>query len=222
MTVGAASALQLTDPNEPIEVYTPAGTPTGRAKPRGRIHLDGDWHLAFYCWIARPGPDGPELILQRRSGRKDTWPNRFDASAAGHVRYGETRTEMVREVEEELGLRVAEADLVRLPGHSQEHRHPNGLVDREHHELNLYRCDLPLEAFRPSPVEVSGLVAAPAAALADLAEGRREVLEAELVEFPPDATPRRVPFRLTRDDLVPYESGYHRRLAAAAAALCSK
>lgn len=209
----------LTDPDEPIEVYTPDGIPTGRSKPRGQIHRAGDWHLAFYCWIVRAGPSGPELVLQRRSALKDTWANRFDASAAGHVRFGETRAEMVREVVEELGLEVAETELIRLAGHRQEHTHPNGLVDREHHELNLYRCDLPLERYRPSPVEVSGLAAVPAAALADLAEGRRGGLETELVEFPPNGAPRRSAYRLSRDDLVPYDGGYHRRLAACAAAL---
>jgi isopentenyldiphosphate isomerase len=215
-----ASTAGMTDPHEPLEVYDAAGQPTGRAKARGAVHLDGDWHLAFFCWIVRAGPDGPELVLQKRSPRKDVWPGRFDASSAGHVRFGETRAEMLRELDEELGLVVAESELVRLPRHSQEHAHPNGIVDREHHELNLLRCDLPFEAYRPSPVEVSGLAAVPALALAELTEGRRGSIETELVEFDSDSDLRRSPCLLRRDDLVPYDGHYHRRLAEVALRLC--
>jgi isopentenyldiphosphate isomerase len=211
--------VALTDPDELLEVFDADGWGTGRAKARGPIHRDGDWHLAFFCWIVRAGPRGPELVLQKRSAIKDVWPGRFDASAAGHVRFGETRAEMLREVEEELGLEIAESELVRLPRHRQEHRHPNGIIDREHHELNLLRCDLPFEAYRPSPLEVSGLAALPAAELADLAEGRRERIATELVEFGPGGPIRRTPLDFRRENLVPYDDGYHSRLAERAAEL---
>ncbi len=127
----------LTDPHELLEVYDAAGRPTGRAKARGAVHRDGDWHLAFFCWVARPTARGPELLLQQRALRKDVFPGRFDASSAGHVRFGETLEEAAREVEEELGVRVELAELTPLPRHRQEHHHPNGLIDREHHALHL-------------------------------------------------------------------------------------
>jgi isopentenyldiphosphate isomerase len=203
----------MTDPDELLEIYRSDGTPTGQPKARGPIHRDGDWHLAFFCWIVRAGPHGPELVLQKRSARKDVFPGRFDASAAGHVRFGETRAEMVREVAEELGLEVDEAELLRLPWHRQEHFHPNGLIDREHHELNLWRCDQPLEAYRPSPVEVDGLISVPADELAELMEGRRASLETDYVSFDAGGRPRRRTIRLTSDDFVPYDDGYHRALA---------
>jgi isopentenyldiphosphate isomerase len=209
----------LTDPEELLEVFDSAGRGTGRAKSRGAVHRDGDWHLAFFCWIVREGAAGAELVLQKRSALKDVWPEHFDASAAGHVRFGETKAEMLREVEEELGLVVDETELVALPWHRQEHRHPNGIVDREHHELNLLRCDLPLERYRPSRREVSGLTAVPAWALAELADGLRPELETELYEYDRAGEVRRLPLRLRRENLVPYDDGYHRRLAAHAAAL---
>ena len=81
---------KLTDPHELLEVYDPDGRPTGVAKARGAVHRDGDWHLAFFCWVARATPRGPELLLQQRALRKDVFPGRFDASSAGHVRFGES------------------------------------------------------------------------------------------------------------------------------------
>ena len=81
------------------------------------------------------------------------------------------------------------------------------------------RHDPPLESYRPSPVEVSGLISVPAEALADLVEGVRDSLEVELFEFHLAAGLSRSPLRLRSDDLVPYDAGYHRRLAGWAAEL---
>src|SRR3712207_1546506 len=163
---------RLTDPHELLEVYDRDGRPTGRAKPRGAVHRDGDWHLALFCWVARRGAGGPEVLLQHRSLAKDVWPGRFDASAAGHVRFGETLEEAVREVREELGLDVELRELVPFGRHRQEHHHPNGLVDREHHALHLLAPGPPDDAYRPDPAEVLGLAWVAADALVALAEGQ--------------------------------------------------
>src|SRR5215207_1795544 len=98
------TGVPLTDPRELLEIYDADGQPTGQAKTRGAVHLEGHWHLAFFCWIARPsqsgaptdtcdadtsgasdpaaaGRRGIEILLQHRAARKDVWPLRFDASA---------------------------------------------------------------------------------------------------------------------------------------------
>lgn len=201
----------LTDPDELLEVYDAEGRPTGRAKARGAVHRDGDWHLAFFCWVARPGPRGPEVLLQHRSWAKDVWPGRFDASAAGHVRLGESPEEAAREVREELGIDVAFDNLVPLGRHRQEQHHANGLIDREHHALHLLVPGPPDEAYAPNPAEVLGVAWVPADGLVALAEGRAATLEASYRGSgagPGAASPR----TLWRDDLVPYAEGYHRRL----------
>ena len=201
----------LTDPHELLEVYDANGRPTGVAKPRGAVHRDGDWHLAFFCWVARPTPSGPELLLQQRALRKDVFPGRFDASSAGHVRFGETLEEAAREIEEELGIRVELAELTPLPRHRQQHHHPNGLIDREHHALHLLAASPPNGAYRPSPDEVLGLAWIDAADLVGLAEGHAEsaVVRYRPVDRPDDAF---APRELRASELVPYDAGYHRRL----------
>lgn len=199
----------LTDPDELLEVYDAAGRPTGQAKARGAVHRDGDWHLAFFCWVARPGADGPEVLLQRRSFAKDVWPGRFDASAAGHVRFGEPLQQAAREVREELGITVDLDDLVALGRHRQEHHHSNGLIDREHHALHLLVPGPPDDAYAPSPAEVLGLAWVAADGLVALVEGRHETLRAR---YRATAAPALTGLTLRRDDLVPYDAGYHRRL----------
>ena len=204
-------SVGLTDPHELLEVYDAAGRPTGRAKARGAVHRDGDWHLAFFCWVARPGPNGPEVLLQHRSLAKDVWPGRFDASAAGHVRFGETLEQATREVREELGITVELHDLVPLDRHRQEHRHSNGLIDREHHALHLLVAGPPAADYAPNPAEVLGLAWVRAADLLALVEGEQAAIESRYVAAGTsvEAAPRRI---LRRDDLVPYDDGYHRRL----------
>jgi isopentenyldiphosphate isomerase len=205
------TGVQLTDPRELLEVYDPEGQPTGRAKPRGAVHLEGDWHLAFFCWVARSGPRGTEILLQHRAARKDVWPLRFDASAAGHIRFGESLEEAAREVREELGIRVELSEMVPLGRHRQQHHHANGLIDREHHALHLLTPGPPDATYAPDPLEVAGLAWIVADDLLGLVEGRRAGADVRYrpVDAPPDRWETRT---LTPADLVPYADGYHRRL----------
>lgn len=190
---------------ELLEVFDAEGRPTGVAKTRALVHRDGDWHLAFFCWILRN--DDEDVVLQRRADSKDVWPGRFDASAAGHVRFGETAAEAAREIEEELGLRVDTRELRPLMRHRQEHLHDSGLIDREIHDVHLWRCELPLETYRPGP-EVSGLAAAPLRAIIELVSGTRDSISTSLVTFDDPENPARVALTLRSDDLVPYDVAY--------------
>ena len=209
--MATGSGVQLTDPRELLEVYDPEGNPTGEAMPRGTVHLEGHWHLAFFCWVARPGARGVEILLQHRAARKDVWPLRFDASAAGHIRFGESLEEAAREVREELGIEVELHDMVPLGRHRQQHDHANGLIDREHHALHLLTPGPPDSAYRPDWREVAGLAWIDADDLLGLVEGRLAEATARYraVDPSPDAFEART---LTAADLVPYADGYHRRL----------
>ena len=40
------------DPDEPFDVITADGKPTGRVKSRAEVHRDGDWHRAIHVWLA--------------------------------------------------------------------------------------------------------------------------------------------------------------------------
>src|SRR4051794_21443317 len=226
VTMTTATGVQLTDPRELLEIYDSEGNPTGQAMPRGTVHLEGHWHLAFFCWIARPrlsggsgqapapagtSGRGTEILLQHRAARKDVWPLRFDASAAGHIRFGESLAEAAREVREELGIQVELSDMVSLGRHRQQHQHANGLIDREYHALHLLTPGPPDAAYAPDAHEVAGLAWIDADDLLGLVEGRLSTATARYRAV--DAAPDRWEMRtLTVADLVPYEDGYHRRL----------
>ena len=208
--------------SERLEVFTADGRPTGVAKDRAAVHEDGDWHLAFFCWLVRAGAAGPELVLQRRAATKDVWPGRWDASAAGHVRFGETEREAAREIEEELGVPLTLDGLVPLGRHFEEHVHPGGLVDREIHASFVARSDLELHAYQPDPAEVDALCAIELGALLELVEGTLDRAGVDVVSTTEGGAWTRRRADLAATDLVPYAPAYLRRVADAARALADQ
>jgi isopentenyldiphosphate isomerase len=91
------------DEEEHFDILDEAGNRTGVRRPRSEVHALGLLHRAVHVWIfcAETG----EVVLQRRAACKDSWPDRWDISSAGHVSAGdESLDSAVRELEEELGL----------------------------------------------------------------------------------------------------------------------
>jgi isopentenyldiphosphate isomerase len=202
--------VQQNDPAELLEVFDARGQPTGLAKTRAAIHLAGDWHQAFHCWILRRNRD--EIVLQRRSFAKDTFAGCWDAAAAGHWRFGETAEEAAREIAEELGLQVDFADLMFRGREKGARSFDNGLIDRELHQVYVLESDRKLIDYRPDPSEVIGLAAFPANAVLSLAAGKRAAMRAtEAVRVQPDGTLQPDEVIVSRDELVPYSAARLRR-----------
>jgi isopentenyldiphosphate isomerase len=197
--------VQQNDPAELLEIFDASGTPTGQAKPRAAIHLAGDWHQAFHCWIIRRG--GTEIVLQRRSLAKDTFAGMWDATAAGHWRFGESAEEAAREIAEELGLEIPFAALSYRGRETSAREFDSGLIDREYHQVYVLHDDRPLGAYRPDPREVIGLAAFAARGLIELLDGQRPTVRAiEAVAVAADGTLTAVDVVTGRDGVVPYSA----------------
>jgi isopentenyldiphosphate isomerase len=203
--------VQQNDPEELLEVFDAAGRGTGRARSRAAVHLAGDWHQAFHCWIVRHR--GLEVVLQRRALVKDTFGGLWDAAAAGHWRFGERPEEAAREIAEELGLDISFAELVGRGRERSSRRFANGLTDREHHQVYVLSDDRPLTDYRPDPAEVIGLAAFPSSGLLSLVAGRQAALAAcEAVSVGIDGRLSNVEVVVERTDLVPYSAARLRRM----------
>jgi isopentenyl-diphosphate delta-isomerase type 1 len=73
--------------------------------PRGEVHLRRLRHRAIHVLCI---DGGGRVFLQRRSMLKDSAPGRWCASCSGHLDAGEDYdAAAVRELEEEIGVRVA-------------------------------------------------------------------------------------------------------------------
>jgi isopentenyl-diphosphate Delta-isomerase len=76
---------------------------------KSEAHRLGLWHRTAHIWIYN---SKGELLLQLRSKEKPLYPNMWDISAAGHVTAGEDPLiSGLREIEEEIGLKVKSKDL---------------------------------------------------------------------------------------------------------------
>jgi isopentenyldiphosphate isomerase len=204
-------SVQQNDPTEALEVVDSHGQPTGRARPRSAVHLDGDWHQAFHCWIVRR--QRREVVLQRRSLDKDTFGGCWDAAAAGHWRFGETAEQAAREIAEELGIEVDFSRLVYRGRERTSHHFANGLIDREFHHVYLLEDDRPLDAYRPDSAEVIALGAFSVRDLIELVEGRQSSIRSS--EFIAVASAQELPqtdVALAKRDLVPYSVARLRRM----------
>ncbi len=94
--------------NEYFDVLDEKGNKTGIKKLRSEVHGDGDWHASVHVWIVN---SKGELLLQRRSPNKDSYPNMWDISSAGHIQAGDDALATVhRELFEELGVQVEPID----------------------------------------------------------------------------------------------------------------
>lgn len=97
---------------EYLDIVDENGRPTGETVSRDTAHTDGIRHRTANVWVVRPGDGGVEILLQKRSREKDSFPGRFDTSSAGHIPAGdEPLPSALRELREELGIKASPEQL---------------------------------------------------------------------------------------------------------------
>jgi isopentenyldiphosphate isomerase len=156
---------------EMIDVVDENGVPTGQAKPRSLIHRDGDWHRTVHLWVTNARG---EILFQKRSLAKESFPGAWDVSAAGHIESGETSGHAaIKELHEELGIDVPAQDLRLLftvKGASVQNR--GTFVDNEISDVYVVRLDIDIREIRPQESEVSEVRFLPRSELGRLAQRR--------------------------------------------------
>jgi isopentenyldiphosphate isomerase len=202
---------QAQDERELFDLYDRAGAPLGRAKPRGEVHRDGDWHRSLHVWVWGNLDGAPWLVFQRRSAGKDTWPGAIDVAVTGHLRAGESIAGALREADEEIGLSLGPADVWRLGLRRRPDTRRPGVIDNELQEIFAAVGPAALEALRPSPAEVEAVVLLPfEAAGAALRGEQSEAIGLRLVSGAGGGAARFVEERIAGADFVPAPDGYYR------------
>ena len=96
-----------------LDIIDKNGHPTGEIVERKYAHLHGIWHRTSHLWLMTEKDGRVEILLQKRSKDKDSFPGCYDISSAGHIPAGVGYAESaLRELEEELGVTAAEGDLI--------------------------------------------------------------------------------------------------------------
>lgn len=91
------------------------GTKNGRRVERSYAHEHGILHATSQIYIYRYFKGKLEILLQRRSETKDSYPGKLDISCAGHVPSGMDYSEnALKELSEELGICITPAELAKV------------------------------------------------------------------------------------------------------------
>ncbi len=91
------------------------GEKTGRRVERSFAHENGILHATSQIYIYRYHKGRLEILLQKRSPDKDSYPGKLDISCAGHVPSGmDYDSNALKELSEELGITAEISSLKRI------------------------------------------------------------------------------------------------------------
>ena len=136
-----------------FDVLDEQGNKTGEVKARSEVHRDGDWHKSVHIWIVN---DKDKILLQKRSPNKDSYPNMWDISSAGHLAAGDdSLSGAIREIKEELGVEIKASQLKLIGVRKKSDRCSATFINNEFNDVYLLRLSLDLDKITLQEEEVS-------------------------------------------------------------------
>ncbi|MBR9853525.1 MAG: NUDIX domain-containing protein [Algicola sp.] len=145
--------------DERVDILDEQGRPTGESCLKSEAHRKGLLHPTIHVWLYTP--EG-RILIQQRGKNKATHPLLWDVSVAGHVAAGENIiAAAIREVNEEIGLAISEADLESLGTFKAVHKISEDFIDAELHHIYLCQLKLPLSQLTKQKSEVEDLALIP-------------------------------------------------------------
>lgn len=145
-----------------LDVVDENGMPTGETVERSAAHANGIRHRTSHVWLLRRRSEGVEVLLQKRSDNKDSFPGCYDTSSAGHIPAGvDFEDSALRELREELGLSAEKKELndcglIRIQSESFFHGAP--FKDDQVSKVFYIWKDVEPEAMKLQFSEVSGVI----------------------------------------------------------------
>ena len=139
---------------EYVDILDENGRPTQSTLLKKEAHRLGHFHATVHVWCySKSG----KILLHQRGKDKKTFPLLWDVSVAGHVSAGESiEKAALREVAEEIGIRIESPQLIPLEILKTEHRHAADFIDREFNHMFLCEIDTQVE-LTPQQTEVEAL-----------------------------------------------------------------
>ena len=121
-----------------LEVYSPEGTKTGQKKSKSEIHRKGLFHSTVHVWIFT---DEGNILIQKRSKKKELNPGVWDVSVAGHIKFNENiKKAAKRETLEETGVTINTKDLLKIGVYRSINIHPTA-IDKEFFHTYILKID---------------------------------------------------------------------------------
>ena len=121
-----------------LEVYSPEGTKTGQKKSKSEIHRKGLFHSTVHVWIFT---EEGNILIQKRSKKKELNPGVWDVSVAGHIKFNENiKKAAKRETLEETGININTKDLLKIGVYKSINIHPTA-IDKEFFHTYILKID---------------------------------------------------------------------------------
>ena len=121
-----------------LEVYSPEGTKTGQKKSKSEIHRKGLFHSTVHVWIFT---EEGNILIQKRSKKKELNPGVWDVSVAGHIKFNENiKKAAIRETLEETGININTKDLLKIGVYRSINIHPTA-IDKEFFHTYILKID---------------------------------------------------------------------------------
>ena len=121
-----------------LEVYSPEGTKTGQKKSKSEIHRKGLFHSTVHVWIFT---EEGNILIQKRSKKKELNPGVWDVSVAGHIKFNENiKKAAKRETLEETGININIEDLLKIGVYRSINIHPTA-IDKEFFHTYILKID---------------------------------------------------------------------------------
>ena len=121
-----------------LEVYSPVGTKTGQKKSKSEIHRKGLFHSTVHVWIFT---EEGNILIQKRSKKKELNPGVWDVSVAGHIKFNENiKKAAKRETLEETGININTKDLLKIGVYRSINIHPTA-IDKEFFHTYILKID---------------------------------------------------------------------------------
>jgi isopentenyl-diphosphate Delta-isomerase len=140
---------------EYLDILDKLGNTTGKTCLKSQAHKRGYFHPTVHVWFYTKKS---EILLQKRGSEKQTFPNLWDVSVAGHVSAGETIEDAaLREVKEEISIEISKSQLVKIDVRKNVNLHPNGVKDCEFQHVFLVELNVPFGKLKMQTEEVDDL-----------------------------------------------------------------
>ncbi|MFA6511540.1 MAG: NUDIX domain-containing protein [Patescibacteria group bacterium] len=165
-----------------VDIIDEQGNPTGKTADKDTVHRKGLLHRNVHVWAVTPKG---EVLMQKRSASCYSYPGYWDISCAGHIDAGEnTQTAAMREVQEELGLRIGPKDLEHLlTYHEDIPIGNNGWREVSVSDVYLFQRDITRHDITFPEEEISAIRFIPYTAFVDLLQNNRDSLPPHGQEF---------------------------------------
>ena len=166
---------------EILDIYDEDMNFLGKAT-REEAHQKGLWHSTFQCWLINNKNSEKEIIFQKRQENKLTFPNYYDITAAGHLVSGEKLEDGLRELEEELGVKISFEQLIPIGIIKQQFKSTD-YIDNEFCNVFLSICNQPFSEYRLQKEEVKSLISIKMSEFEDLINERLEKIIVKGIEL---------------------------------------